>query len=204
MCSLTIKAFDIADEYRTPVYVVADGYIGQMMEPVEFPEPVTDISRKDWALYADEASKDNLISSIFLDPLELEAHNQKLQDKYAEIEKNEVICEKFMLDDAEYVLMGYGIVSRVLKTVVEKWRDKGLKIGMLRPVSLFPFPKGEIAKLAQRKCKFLVVEMSNGQMLDDVRLAVNGKTSVDFYNRMGGVVPNTEEIIEQVKKYFVD
>jgi pyruvate/2-oxoacid:ferredoxin oxidoreductase alpha subunit len=202
MCSLTMKAFDIADKYRTPVYIVADGYIGQMMEPVEFPKPVTDLPRQDWALYADKASKDNLISSIYLDPHELEEHNIKLQKKYAEIEKNESLSEMFMLDDAEYVVMGYGIISRVLKTAVEKLRDKNIKIGLLRPITLFPFPKKEIYDLGVKNCKFLVVEMSNGQMIDDVRLAVQGKTSVDFYNRMGGVVPNTDEIVEHIQSRF--
>jgi pyruvate/2-oxoacid:ferredoxin oxidoreductase alpha subunit len=202
MCSLTMKAFDIADKYRAPVYVLADGYIGQMMEPVEFPEPVTDLPRKDWALYADRESKDNLISSIYLDPYELEEHNRKLQEKYAEIEKNELMCEKFMLEDAEYVVMGYGIVSRVLKTAVEKLRDKKVKIGLLRPITLFPFPKKEIDDLAVKNCKFLVVEMSNGQMVEDVRLVVQGKTTVDLYNRMGGVVPTTDEVIEHIQNRF--
>jgi pyruvate/2-oxoacid:ferredoxin oxidoreductase alpha subunit len=202
MCSLTMKAFDIADKYRAPVYVLADGYIGQMMEPVEFPEPVTDLPRKDWALYADRESKDNLISSIYLDPYELEEHNRKLQEKYAEIEKNELMCEKFLLEDAEYVVMGYGIVSRVLKTAVEKLRDKKVKIGLLRPITLFPFPKKEIDDLAVKNCKFLVVEMSNGQMVEDVRLVVQGKTTVDLYNRMGGVVPTTDEVIEHIQNRF--
>ena len=148
MCSLTIKAFDVADKYRTPVYIVADGYIGQMMEPVSFPKPITNLPRKDWALYADKESKDNLISSIYLDPHVLEDHNRKLQEKYAEIEKNELLCEQFMLEDAEYVVMGYGIISRVLKTAVEKLRDKNIKIGLLRPITLFPFPKKVIYDLA--------------------------------------------------------
>lgn len=202
MCSLTMKAFDIADKYRTPVYILADGYIGQMMEPVEFPEPVTDLPRKDWAIYADKESKDNLISSIYLDPPELEQHNQKLQDKYAEIEKNELMIEQFMLDDAEFVVMGYGIVSRVLKTAVEKLREKNVKIGLLRPITLFPFPKKDIFNLALKKCKFLVVEMSNGQMIEDVRLAVQGQTTVDLYNRMGGVVPTTDEVVAHIQKLF--
>ena len=202
MCSLTMKAFDIADKYRTPVFIVADGYIGQMMEPVEFPDPVTDLPRQDWALYADKASKDNLISSIFLDPHELEDHNHMLQKKYAEIEKNELMIERFMLEDAEYVVMGYGIVSRVLKTAVEKLREQNVKIGLLRPITLFPFPKKEIFDLADKKCKFLIAEMSNGQMIEDVRLAVQGKTSVDLFNRMGGVVPTTDEIVAHIQKLF--
>ncbi len=199
MCNLTMKAFDIADKYRTPVFILADGYIGQMMEPVEFPEPVMHIDRKDWALYADAESKHNLISSIFLDPEELEEHNRKLQKKYALIEQNEIRFETFMCDDAEHLLIGYGIVSRILKTAVEKLRSEGVKIGMIRPVSLFPFPKAIIAELAGKVKNILVVELSNGQMVDDVRLATEFKTPIHFFNRMGGVVPATEEIIEQVK-----
>jgi len=203
MCSLTMKAFDLADKYRTPVYVVADGYIGQMMEPVEFPEPVTDRPRIDWALYGDKESKDNLISSIFLDPEELEQHNRKLQEKYAEIQKHEVMYEKFMLDDAQHVLIGFGIVSRVLKTAVEKLRSEGIPCGMLRPITLFPFPIPGIVRIAESAKNILVVEMNNGQMLEDVRLAVEGRVPVKFYNRMGGVVPNTDEIVEQVKKQLL-
>jgi pyruvate/2-oxoacid:ferredoxin oxidoreductase alpha subunit len=203
MCSLTMKAFDIADRYRTPVYVLADGYIGQMMEPVEFPEPVSDLPRKKWALYGDKESKDNLISSIYLDPDELEAHNRKLQDKYARIEAHEVLYEKFMMEDAQYVLMGFGIVSRVLKTAVEKLREENVKIGMLRPITLFPFPKQEIELLYPQVKKILVVEMNNGQMVEDVRLYIKGRIPVEFYNRMGGVVPETEEIISQVKKQIL-
>ncbi|NOX90203.1 MAG: 3-methyl-2-oxobutanoate dehydrogenase subunit VorB [Calditrichaeota bacterium] len=193
-------AFDIAEKYRTPVYILTDGYIGQMMEPVEFGEPKTDFPRFDWAIYADKESKHNLISSIYLDPEELEKHNLKLQRKYAEIEKSEVRFEEFMLEDAELVFMGYGIVSRVLKTVVEKMRQKGSKVGLLRPKTLFPFPKKKIKELTTRVKKILVVEMSNGQMVDDVRLAVNGKCPVEFYGRMGGVVPTMAEVLEHANK----
>jgi pyruvate/2-oxoacid:ferredoxin oxidoreductase alpha subunit len=200
MCDLTMLAFDIADKYRTPVYVVADGYIGQMMEPVEFPKPVMKLERKEWALNADETSKKNLISSIYLDPEELEAHNRKLQKKYQEIEKHEIRFETFMLDDAEYVALGFGIVSRVIKTAVERLRSEGVKIGLLRPITLFPYPTEKIQSLITQTKKFMVVELNNGQMLDDVRLAVEGKRPIEFYNRMGGVVPSTEELVEVFKQ----
>jgi len=203
MCSLTMQAFDLADKYKTPVYILADGYIGQMMEPVEFPDPVTDLPKKQWALYGNKESKDNLISSIYLDPDELEAHNRMLQDKYEIIEKNEVQFEEFMLEDAKYVLTGFGIVSRVLKTAVEKLREEGIKVGLLRPITLFPFPKEKFIELSKRVEKLLVVEMNNGQMLNDVKLAVLGNVPVEFYNRMGGVVPTTEEIVEQVKTHLL-
>ena len=200
MSDLTQLAFDLAEKYRTPVYVLADGYTGQMMEPVEFGEPRMDFPRKEWALYGDKESKKNLISSIYLDPEELEEHNRKLQRKYAEIEKNELRYEAFMLDDAEYVVMGFGIVSRILKTVVENLRKEGVKIGLLRPITLFPFPAQIISDLADRVKRFLVVELNNGQMVQDVRLHVTGRVPVEFYGRMGGVVPSMQELLEQAKK----
>ncbi len=200
MSDLTQLAFDLAEKYRTPVYILADGYTGQMMEPVEFGEPRTEFPRHDWALYGDAESKKNLISSIYLDPDELEEHNRKLQRKYAEIEKNELRYEAFMLDDAEYVVMGFGIVSRILKTVVENLRKEGVKIGLLRPITLFPFPSEKISELADRVKRFLVVELNNGQMVQDVRLHVSGRVPVDFYGRMGGVVPSMQELLEQAQK----
>ncbi len=204
MSELTQLAFEIAEKYRTPVYILADGYTGQMMEPVEFGEPVESLPRQNWALYGDKESKLNLISSIFLDPEELEEHNIKLQKKYAEIEKNELLIEEFMLEDAEYVVMGYGIVSRILKTVVEKLRKEGVKIGLLRPITLFPFPNDKIAQLSKRVKGMLVVEMSNGQMVQDVRLAALGRCPVEFYGRMGGVVPSMQELLEQTKQIIAN
>lgn len=200
MSDLTQLAFDIAEKYRTPVYILADGYTGQMMEAIEFGEPRMDIPRHDWALYADAESKQNLISSIYLDPEELEAHNRRLQEKYQRIEQNELRTEEFMLDDAEYVVMGYGIISRILKTVVERMRAEGQKVGLLRPITLFPFPKQRIAELAGRAKSFLVVEMSNGQMVDDVRLHSQARCPVKFYGRMGGVVPSMNELLEETRK----
>ena len=200
MSDLTQLAFEIAEKYRTPVYVLADGYTGQMMEPVEFGEPVENLPRKDWAVYGDEASKKNLISSIYLDPEDLEKHNVHLQEKYKRIEENELRFEEFMLDDAEYVVMGYGIVSRILKTVVEKLREENIKVGLMRPITLFPFPKERLLNLAEQTKKFLVVEMNNGQMVDDVKLAIQCKRPVEFYGRMGGVVPTLGELLTEAKK----
>lgn len=202
MCDLTMLAFDLAFKYRNPTWLLADGFIGQMMEPVEFPEPKTDFPREDWALYGDAESKKNLISSIDLVPEELEERNIRLQKKYAEIEKNEVRYEDFMTEDAEVVVVGYGIVSRMLKSVVRNLRAQGYRVGMIRPITLFPFPKKVLKELADKGVKFFVSEMSNGQMVDDVRLAVEGKAPVTFYGRMGGVVPATAELEEQVKKLF--
>ena len=199
MCDLTMLAFDLADTYRTPAVVLAGGFIGQLMEPVEFPPPVERIDKKDWAIYAEGDDDDKLICSILLEPAELEEHNLMLQRKYADMQK-EVRFEDYCLDDAEIVLIGYGVVSRVLQSAVDELRVEGVKIGMLRPITLFPFPSKHIVDLADRVNKFLVVELSNGQMVDDVRLAVSGKKPVHFYGRMGGVVPSVDEIIDNIRK----
>lgn len=200
MCDLTMLAFELADKYRNPVVILADGFIGQMMEPVEFPEAITELPDKPWALKADEDDQYRLITSINLEPEDLEKHNQKLQAKYAEIEATEIRYEEYQTEDAEIVVIGYGIVSRLLQTVVDIMRHEGRKIGMLRPITLWPFPSKRIAELSKQAAMFMVVELSNGQMVDDVRLAVNGSKPVHFYNRMGGVVPAPEEIYEQVVK----
>ena len=199
MCDLTMLAFDLADKYRNPAVIMADGFIGQMMEPVEFPAPVPVLPKKDWAIYAEGQDDDKLINSIYLDPPELEAHNLKLQEKYRVMEESEVRFEDYRLEDAKLVLIGYGVVSRLLQSVVDDLRAEGIRVGMLRPITLFPFPKKKIVELTGRVDAFLTVELSNGQMVDDVRLTVNGQKPVHFYGRMGGVVPTTEEIIAQVK-----
>ena len=134
-----------------------------------------------------------------LDPSELEQHNQFLQEKYAQMHQ-ELLFEEYLTDDADVLLIGYGVVSRVLQSAIDELRAQGKKVGMLRPITLFPFPTHRIQELAEKTDRFLVVELSNGQMVDDVRLAVNGKRPVDFYGRMGGEVPTTEEIVEQVNK----
>lgn len=199
MCDLTMLAFELADKYRTPVAVLADGFIGQMMEPVILPEPVKNLQKKNWRVDGTKETKGNLIFSILLVEEELEEHNIKLQRKYKKIEETEVLYEELHTEDAEIILMGYGIVSRILQTVVEEARAEGVKVGLLRPISLFPFPKMKINELADKAEVFFVCELSNGQMVDDVRLALNGKRPIKFYGRMGGVVPTTNEILNKVK-----
>jgi pyruvate/2-oxoacid:ferredoxin oxidoreductase alpha subunit len=196
MCDLTVLAFDLADKYRTPVYVLTDGLVGQMLECVTLPEPISKKSKPDWALITGDGER-NFLTSIYLEYDDLERVNQKLQAKYSEIKKAEQRSEAFMADDAELLLVGYGVVSRVFRTAVEKMRASGLKVGMLRPVSLFPFPEKEIFRLGSAAGKILCVEMSNGQMVDDVRLTMNGSVPVHFYSRMGGNIPSVEEIINQ-------
>jgi len=200
MCDFGMLAFELADKYRNPVYVLADGFIGQMMEPVNFPEPIAQFPEKSWAIKGTPETSNNLITSIELDPDDLERHNQKLQQKYAIIEEQEVRFESYHLDDAEIVLMGFGIISRILQTVVDTQRSMGIKVGLLRPITLFPFPKKKITEIVDQVKFFLVVEMNNGQMVDDVRLAVAGRKPVYFYNRMGGNVASEKEINDDVLK----
>jgi len=199
---LVRKAFELAEEYRTPVYLQADGVIGQMMEPVEFPEPVLALPRRDWAIYADKESKHNLISSIQLEPDDLEALNRRLQEKYAALQEREVMVEEYCTEDAEFVLTGFGIVSRILRSAVDVLRDKGLKVGLIRPITLVPFPEAQMKALAGRVKAFLCVELNNGQMLQDVRLAIECSRPVHFYNRMGGNIPTTDEIVTAALSHF--
>ncbi len=203
MCDLTMLAFELSDRYRLPAYVLSDGVIGQMMEAVELPEPVMEFPDKsDWAVKGTSDSK-NLINSIYLDHDELEEWNRHLQDKYREIARNEVRVEEYMLEDAEYVAIGYGCASRVIRSVVDLARAKGIKLGMLRPITLFPFPTKVIASLPDRGVKgILTVEMSNGQLVDDVNLALCGKMKSDFYGRMGGNVPSEMEILEKISQLY--
>jgi pyruvate/2-oxoacid:ferredoxin oxidoreductase alpha subunit len=203
MCDLTYLAFDLADKYLGPVYVLADGFIGQMMEPCTFPPGRTTFPPKPWAARPDGKSKDNLVSSIFLDPDVLEAHVNKLDRRYKEIEASETRFEGYRLDDAEHVVIGYGIVSRLLKTAVDMAREEGIKVGLLRPITLWPFPRTKIAELAGHVRDFLVVELSTGQMVDDVRLAVNGRRPVGHYGRTGGNTPTARELVDQIQKLEV-
>lgn len=198
MCDLTMLAFELADRYRNPVFVMTDGFIGQTMEPVEFPEPVAQLPAKEWAVQATAASRDNLISSIELVPEELETHVCHLFLKYDQIANEEVRFEGYHLDEARLVTVGYGIVSRLLRTAVEQARSRGIPVGLLRPITLWPFPQKKIEALAAQADGFLVCELSTGQMVEDVRLAVNGRAPVKFYGRYGGMVPTAEELLQQI------
>lgn len=199
MCDLTMLAFELADKYRNPAVILTDGFIGQMMEPVELPDPVENIPLKNWQVDGTKETKKNLVSSIYLDADELEEHNIKLQNKYAKMEESEVRFEEIYTDDAEIIVIGYGIVSRILQSVIDEARAEGIKAGLLRPISLFPFPRKKINQLAGKAKLFFVCELSNGQMVDDIRLALNGRRPVKFYGRMGGVVPTTEEILNKLR-----
>ena len=197
---LTILAFDLADKYRHVVIEVLDGSIGQMKEPAQMPEmrPVSTV-RPAWALTGANGRPKNVISSIHIDPEDLEAHNRHIQEKIAQIRGCEVRYKEYWLDDAELVLVAYGTAGRIALSAVRQARAEGLRVGLLRPITLFPFPTERLARLAKQVQSFLVVEMSMGQMIEDVRLAVEGRAPVQFYGRTGGAVPMPDEIFEVVR-----
>ena len=200
MCDLTLLAFELADRFRNPAIVLADGFIGQMMEPVEFPTEVAPPVRKPWAVRGDAETRKNLITSIYISSEELEQHVLHLERKYLKANASREMYELYRTDDADLVVIGYGIVSRLLKAAVDQARERGLKVGLFRPITLWPFPSRELSVLTQWVETFLTVELSNGQMVEDVRLAVDGTRPVRFYSRVGGMVPTTEELLRQIIK----
>ena len=201
MCDLTMHAFDLADKYRNPACIMADGITGQMMEVVEIPEakPLP-VDHSDWAVQGTPETRKNLVSSIVLDPHELEEHNLKLDKKYKQIEASEVMYEEYKTEDADLVVVAYGVVSRIVYSTVDAAREAGLKVGLLRPITLWPFPSEPIRRLAGTAKHFLAVELSTGQMIEDVRLAVEGRRPVHFYGRCGGVVPSGAELDAEYRK----
>jgi pyruvate/2-oxoacid:ferredoxin oxidoreductase alpha subunit len=198
MADLTMLAFEMSDRYRNPAVVLTDGFVGQMMEPLELKDEEVTPPEKPWAVKATPETRANLISSIFLEPDELEDHQRKLEAKYIRAQQTETRAEMYRTEDAEIVVVGYGIVSRVLRSTVERARRDGLKIGLFRPITLWPFPAQELVQATTQAEKVLVVELSNGQMLEDVRLSLNDKLPVEFYGRVGGNVPSVGELYEQV------
>jgi len=202
MADLTTLAFDLADRYRNPVVVLTDGNIGQVMEPVRFADAIPVPPPPAWAVLGNAASRSNMLTSLYLDPEVLERHVRKLEAKYQEAERQEVRCECYRTADAEIVLIGYGIVGRILKAVVDQGRRHGHKIGLLRPISLYPFPADPIRRLATQVKGFLVAELSTGQLVDDVRLSLEGRKPVEFFSRVGGVVPSAEELLAAVERKF--
>jgi 2-oxoisovalerate ferredoxin oxidoreductase alpha subunit len=200
MCDLTALAFDLADKYRTPVYVAADGVIGQMMESLTLPEPCS-VKRElpDWALDP-ERDRNNLVTSIFLKHDRLEEVNEALQEKYRLISQEEQRAEEYLMKDAELVLVAYGICARLAHSAVEQLREKGVKAGMIRPITLFPFPVDAIRKATKKAKLFISVELSCGQMIDDVKLAQDCAVPVKLINRMGGNIPSIDEIVEKSLK----
>jgi 2-oxoisovalerate ferredoxin oxidoreductase alpha subunit len=199
MADLTSLAFDLADKYRNPVVVLADAAIGQMMEPVQFAPAARLGPAKEWAVQGTPETRRNLVSSIYLEPDRLEEHILKLEAKYRRAEHDEVRYEAWCCDDAEIVLVGYGIVARILKAVAMQARKSGARVGLLRPITLYPFPSKVLRSLAAGR-SFCVAELStgHGQMLDDVRLAVEGRAEIEFYGRSGGNVPTADDLLDFV------
>ncbi len=200
MCDFTRKGFDLAFKYRNPVVILADGVLGHMVEPLQFPqEAIEHTIDTTWAVAGKAETRGNLVTSISLDFGDLEKHNLMLQEKYRQVEENEVLWDGYRLEDADVVLVSYGISSRIARSAVDSARKEGIRAGLFRPITLYPFPMGEIAKLADRGCKFISVEMSNGQMRDDIRLA-SGCRPVELVCRYGGNLINIDEIMEKIRE----
>jgi 2-oxoglutarate ferredoxin oxidoreductase subunit alpha len=200
---LTVLAFDLAEKYRTLVFVVADGAIGQMMEPAELP-PMRELPEKrpSWALTGANGRAKNIVTSLFLDAANLEALNKELQLKLARIKVNEVRYEEQFLEDAEIILVAFGTAARVAQTAVQRLRHEGVPIGLFRPVTLWPFPEQRLVELTHDAKVFFVVEMNAGQMLHDVREAVGNRVPVQFIGRMGGVIPMPDEVEAEVREWL--
>ena len=201
---LVEEAFDLADKYRNPVMVLADGMIGQIMEPVEITEyhPHGDLPPKDWATTgtANSGGKKRIINSLFLNPDHLEAHVRKIFQKYDEMAKHELRHELYQCEEAEIILVAYGTVARIAKTAIEQCAELGIKVGLLRPITLYPFPYAVFDQVIEQAKAFLTVEMSMGQMVEDVKLAVASRKPVYFYGRTGGNVPMPEDVVTQIQQ----
>ncbi len=200
---LTQKAFYVADKYRIPVIILADGIIGQIMEPAEINEVNEEkLPSKDWAStgIGNSERKPNVINSLFLDVDEFENHNIKLKEKFDMITKNELMFEEVNTSDADIVVVAYGTTARIVKSSINILKDKGINVGLIRPITVSPFPYDQIKELSKNAKAVLVAEMSMGQMLYDVKLALEGTKSVHFFGRTGGVVPKVSEIVLEVEK----
>ena len=200
--TLTAKAFDKADKYRNPVMVLGDGVIGQMMEPVEMPETFeTESYDKSWAATGwDKTRPRAVINSLYIKADVLEQHNLKLERKYQKMREEEVLVDLQFMDDAEYAICAYGTTARIALTAVRKARAEGIKVGLIRPVTVWPFPEQAVSEAAKRVKSILTVEMSLGQMVDDVKIAANGNCPVIFYGRTGGVIPGVNEILNKIRE----
>jgi 2-oxoisovalerate ferredoxin oxidoreductase alpha subunit len=199
MCDFTVRAFELADRYRNPAFVLADGVLGQMMEAIELPRQTVSLPDKPWAVTGEASTRRNLIASIHLEHEKQEEHILKLEAKYRAMEKD-CSWEEYSAEDAEILLVAYGITSRVAHAAVEMARAEGVRAGLLRPITLFPFPSERIHQLAGKAHTLLTVELSSGQLVEDVRLAVNGIVPVQLFRRTGGMIPNAEDVLEVIRR----
>jgi 2-oxoglutarate ferredoxin oxidoreductase subunit alpha len=200
----TMLAFHLADRYRNPVLVLADAVLGQMQEPIHERDDVPPEPRKPWALTGAKDRPMRYLKSLYLKEGELEAHNKVLQEKYREIEKHEVRFEEYNTSDAKLIVTAFGTSARIARTAVNMAREKGMKVGLFRPVTVYPFPKGRLKTISEAIKNFLVVEMNTGQMVEDVRLSVTGDSSVLFYGRPGGGIPTPLEVLGEIEKRYND
>ncbi|MBN2254707.1 MAG: 3-methyl-2-oxobutanoate dehydrogenase subunit beta, partial [Deltaproteobacteria bacterium] len=206
MADFARLGFDLAFKYRNPVIILSDGAIGQMMEKVRLfdQQPRFTTFDQSWVTTGKTPDREkNVITSLDLDPLKMEQHNKKLQAKFQQMRENEIRFEKIECDDADYLLIAYGTCARICQKTVKLGRQKGIKLGLLRPITLFPFPTDAIEKMTSTIKGILTVEMSSGQMVEDVRLAVNGKTKVAFHGRMGGTTPSPDEVLTVLEQQFL-
>ena len=200
MASLTIKGFNLADKYLMTSMILADGTIGQMMEPISFEDAEIEVYEKPWALTGTKMQrKHNVVNSLYLKPDELEAKNFERFERYKIVEENEPMWEEYMMEDAEYCVVAFGIASRVAKNAVAAARAEGIKVGLIRPITLWPFPKKALAKAADQVKSFVCVELSMGQMIEDVRLYTGCKKPVSLCNRCGGMIPSPDEVLESIR-----
>jgi 2-oxoglutarate ferredoxin oxidoreductase subunit alpha len=204
LSDLTYEAFELADTYRTPVIILGDGMLGQMMEPVDLPPEIQikKLPHKDWTLTGAKGRPSRFIRSLILDPIEEEEHNWKLMRKYEKITKEEVKWEAYYTDDAKLIVVAFGIAARIAKGAIKRMREEGLKIGLVRPISLWPFPYKAIKELAKKTKNFFVFEMNMGQMVEDVRLGLEGTGEVHFYGRPGGIILTPLEISRVISSYY--
>ena len=201
MADLAYGAFDLADQYRTPVMILADGMLGQMMEPVVLPERRDSLPEKPWAVTGHKGQRPhNVVNSLYLTADELERLNIERFERYEVIKRDEQRAECVMTEDADIVLVAFGASSRIARSSVVHAREKGIKAGLIRPITLRPFPKDAIEATVGTAKAYLSVEMNMGQMVDDVRLVVNGRTPVEFYGRTGGVIPTPAEVLAKIEE----
>ena len=198
--NLTYQAFDLADKYRNPVMILGDGILAQIMEPVELPEANMQLPEKAWAVGKNENRPRNIVSSSYPKVYELEQVNIRLHERYAQIKKNEVRWDSYLTEDAEYVIASYGSAARIAKAAIKMARAEGIKVGLIRPISVWPFPAEPFQRIIPQTKFFLSFEMCTGQMIDDVRLAIGNERPVYHYGRLGGVIPLPEELLAKIKE----
>ncbi len=202
LADLTMEGFDLADKYRNPVMILADGMMGQMMEPVIFKKPKPRVYSEKFMLRGAGTGKSKFIHGLILDPIDMEEHNWKLARKYEIIFKKEARYEEHKIDDAQLVIVAYGTAARIAKGAIKRLRSQGMNVGLFRPISLWPFPELQLRSLSSKIKKYLVFEMSTGQMLEDVRLSLQGYADFEFHGRPGGAVPTPAELANVIARYY--